>query len=226
MVLGVLAPSAALAGTIDQQTTVDEPSFSAAVYDNQSGSQTFRAGRSGALDRVDLYSIGTLNPPSAPLRVEIYQAAPGGCPSGAPIASTELAIADVPTGADTGYFPVNFATPATVVAANRYAIVARSATVVAASFALGTADGNPYVEGVTCYAFTTSPDDWLLDSLDIDLLFKTYVADPPATPAPIPAAPQQQKRKQKCKKGKKGKKRSATAAKKKQKKKCKKSRKK
>ena len=114
-----LIPAAgASAGTLDQQQTLSN--FGGLQVDgSNSKAQTFTAGLTGELDRVDLALSGT--GVATPLTVQIRDGsatAPG---------DTVLASASVPTSAVTGsesFVPITIASPASVTAGTQYSIVA------------------------------------------------------------------------------------------------------
>jgi hypothetical protein len=209
-VAGVLflgAAGAASAGTLDQQQAAG--SGDARVESGESLAQTFTAGLTGGLDRVDLLLGADGSGPSVPLTVEIRSVS-----SGSP-GSTVLAAGSVPpsaVGLTDAWIPITFAAAPTVTAGTQYAIVAYSSVDHANSYFWALEFGDPYAAGANFFQTSTPPDGtWTLTALDGDQAFKTYVAvpTPPAPPTGQPAA-----KHKKCKKHRK-KHRSAESAKKK-----------
>jgi hypothetical protein len=175
-----LAPSAALAGTLDQQQT-DVSGGDAYVDSAQSLAQTFTAGLTGNLDRVDL-SLRVLNGPTVPMAVQIRNAtavSPG---------STVLASQSIPPSGITGSFafvPITFAAPASVAAGTHYAIVAFSTTASPMDYSWAKSSISVYAGGDASYVPTSPPSgSWLpvSGSGPADLAFKTYVAPLAAVP--------------------------------------------
>ena len=207
----VFGPSTVLAGTLDQQQLNDEGGDTY-VDSEQSLSETFTAGVTGQLDRVDL-DLRVLNAPTLPMTVEIRNVTadlPG---------STVLASQDVgPSGIIGGFefIPIVFAAPASVASGTQYAIVAYSATVSPVDYSWARSFGKLYPGGSAFYVETSPPSTVWLEGPTFDYAFKTYVAPPPSNVAP----PQAPAKKKKCKKKKH--RRSAESAKKK---KCKKKKK-
>ena len=209
--------STAAAGTLDQQQT-SSTNNDVALFPDQTPAQTFTAGISGGLDRVDLLLLKVGTPPAA-VTVEIRNTSAGQPGTGV------LATASLPTsaiGTTQAFVPVTFATPAPVTAGTQYAVLA---------YTPGTPDntvgwrfqnaGNPYSPGAMFVSNDPLPPggNWQQDGgIDDDLGFKTYVvpAPPVAQPPPLRGYPLPKK---KCKKKKKKGKSLAAASKKK---KCKK----
>lgn len=126
--LGVLAlaPAGAWAGTPDQQQTSFAAGGAAISGDrHESHAQTFTAGLSGALDRVDLALAQPTSPSVGPLTVEIRNVDDGGAPGTIVLARADVPVASVPP-LDQGqaFVEVPLDSPATVVAGGQYAIVA------------------------------------------------------------------------------------------------------
>jgi hypothetical protein len=203
-----LVPGTALADTLDQQQP--NGGSDTKVGSVESLAQTFTAGLTGGLDRVELL-LGYPESDSAPdaaLTVEIRNAS-GGSPG-----STVLATGSVPASAVSStdaWIPVTFATAPPVTAGTQYAIVAYSPVDNTHNYFWALEFSNPYPAGAS-FDSAYPPNTWTLGFMgDADQAFKTYV-DVPAVPGqPTPV-------KKKCKKHKKHK-RSAESAKKK---KCKK----
>jgi hypothetical protein len=183
----LLAPGAALAGTLDQQQT-DISGGNYAIESVQSMAQTFTAGITGGLDRVDLSLLQFGGTPSAPLYVEIRDVS-GGAP-GANI----LANQSVPPTAVSGspsFVPIVFPSAAPVAAGAKYSIVAFSfASLVGGMYWLwrGSSNANSYPGGA---AFNSSPPlaSWMAEPPGSnELAFKTYVVpSTPSTPSAVTA---------------------------------------
>jgi hypothetical protein len=171
-----LAPSVALAGTLDQQQT-DGPAYSD-IYSSASLAQSFTAGVSGGVDQVDLY-LSSPGAPTAPLSVEIrdvYAGAPG---------VIVLASHSVPaSGFPAAFMSIKFATPAPVVAGTQYAIVAYSSTGISNPYLWFVSTANPYAGGQK-FAGPSPPSLGSWSGYPTgDLAFKTYVVPPVTTSSP------------------------------------------
>jgi hypothetical protein len=169
-------PGAALAGTLDQQqTNVTTKKFIGGAPSPSSVAQTFTAGLSGGLDQVDL-NLATSTAPNADLNVEIRDVS-GGQPGSTVLASHVVPLASVPADPNNAFVPVNFASPARVVAGTQYAIVAWSST--ASSMGVyewwGTLPESAYAAGAPFVSLTSPPSGPWSDG-GIALAFKTYVA--------------------------------------------------
>jgi hypothetical protein len=200
----LLIPGAALADTLDQQQPNSDAS--AALFATESLAQTFTAGLTGGLDRVELLLAADSSSPDAPLTVEIRDVS-GGSPGTAVLASGVVDQAAV--SSTEVWVPITFATAVPVTAGTKYAIVAYSSVDNSHRYLWGIAFPNPYPAGANFFQTVSPPGPtWTPTALDGDQAFKTYV-DVPAPPAgqPTPA-------KKKCKKRKKKKHRSAVTAKK------------
>jgi hypothetical protein len=175
--LGVLAlaPAAAFAGTLDQQ----QPSFAAGGgpiagpgLQPQSKAQTFTAGLSGALDRIDLALAQPSTPSVGPLTVEIRNVVVGGAPGTTVLASAAVPAASVPVVA-LAFVEVPFASPAAVVAGGQYAIVAYTGGT--DFYSWGRAGADLYPGGTAFNSFASPPSTWF-PFADEDFAFRTYVA--------------------------------------------------
>jgi hypothetical protein len=180
----LVLPSAALAGTLDQQQTLSN--FGGLqVASNNSKAQTFTAGLTGQLDQVDLAISGMAV--STPMTVQIRDGsatAPG---------DTVLASGSVPTTAVTStesFVPITFASPASVTAGTQYSIVALNDVLSSGWFwyAGKTPNMSPEsaYEGGTLYSSPDGPPAigafWAQGNSLADFEFKTYVAPPPPPP--------------------------------------------
>ena len=115
-----LIPGAASAvGTLDQQQTTGDPN-GVSVNSTVSAAQTFTAGLTGSLDRVDLF-IGRTGTPST-LNVEIRNVDGSGTPGATVLASLSVPASTVPAAPATSFTSFDFSTPAQVVAGTKYAI--------------------------------------------------------------------------------------------------------
>lgn len=175
-VLGVLglglAPAEAwAAGSLDQQQTQASggsaivgltPPFSGAPT---SWAQTFTAGMTGALDRIDVDLTSSIYG-DGPVGIELRTVS-GGVPS-----STVLASALTSDPIAEGWNTVTFATPPRVLAGTQYAIVATNSG--SEVDWLLSSNTNPYAGGTN---FTDFGDGagWASNFPDYDLTFKTYV---------------------------------------------------
>lgn len=174
-----LVPTAAWsAGTLDQQQT-SSGTFEAVVGVSSSGTfqsqaQTFRAGLSGTLDRVDLLLSGRSTNTEG-LTVEIWSE---WNPVGPDLlASTHIPPGDVPSS--NAFVPVVFATPGTVYSPQIYRIVVytdANEPSTTDSYIWSGATGDPYPEGMSwSNAQAPPPRGWNPHSTDVDFAFKTYV---------------------------------------------------
>jgi hypothetical protein len=128
----VLLTSTAGSPAVDAQNT--SITGNGELFSNtQWNAQTFTAGKSGPLSRVDVnlfcYFCGSL-PPSITVSI---RATSGGVPTGGDLATASTVITNWSVGAQ-AWFTANFATPATVSSGTQYALVVRSS----ASYANGT----------------------------------------------------------------------------------------
>ena len=175
-----MAPSVALAGTLDQQ----QPTASGSglnAQSTQSVAQTFTAGLSGQLDQVDLH-LEKLNNPTAPLSVELRDVS-GGLPGSTVLASQSVPASSVPPSPAAAFVSINFLAPAPVAAGTQYAIVAYSANVFPVGYAWSLTTGNPYAAGAVYFASSAPPTTAWMPDAGIDLAFRTYVTLPtPQTP--------------------------------------------
>jgi hypothetical protein len=193
VVVGVLAlaPAGAWAQTLDQQQEsfaaggeiINGPDRGAGGGD--SAAQTFTAGLSGALDRVDLALAQASTPSVGPLTVEIRDAV-GGAPGTTVLASTEVPQPNVPTGGSQAlaFVEVPFDSPTTVAAGSQYAIVAYTGG--SDFYQWGRSGADLYAGGSRFDSFESPPAIWLPVPAN-DHAFRTYVA-PADTTAPTSTA--------------------------------------
>jgi hypothetical protein len=173
-----LPASAAAAGTLDQQQTTVTTSggiFGPQTFTPRSDAQTFTAGLTGGLDRVDLFLkqnsiFGSSN--SVGLTVEIRTVS-GGVPGAVVLASATIAPGAIPApNSPQAFVPVTFSPPAPVVAGTQYAIVAYTGG--ADRYAWGAASPDPYAGGAFFQSEASPPTTWTANSF-FDFAFKTYV---------------------------------------------------
>jgi hypothetical protein len=169
--LPLAAPTVASAtDTLDQQQTSHPIAVHVAGAPCCSLAQTFTAGLSGPLDRVELFLYnGSL---TAPLKIEIRGVEGTGQPSAAVLASETVPASSVPAGG--GFVPVTYAVPAQVFAGTRYAIVVY-AVISGEGFGWGGGTGDPYPLGSSWGSTTSPPTTWDISFGSLDFAFKTYV---------------------------------------------------
>jgi hypothetical protein len=163
-----LAPATALAGTLDQQQTNASAGY-VGIGSGQSGAQTFTAGLSGSLDRVDLV-LQKIGDPTAPLNVEIRNAS-GGVPGTTVLASESVSTA---IGASPVFVAIGFLSPAAVVAGTQYSIVLWSVADPFNSYGWRNSSGEAYAGGGPFFV-PASPPSTAWTPVGGDLAFKTYV---------------------------------------------------
>jgi hypothetical protein len=175
----VALPGVAVAGMLDQQ----QPNGAGVGYDvdsTQSMAQTFTAGLSGALDRVDLKLDKSGSGVTMPLVVEIRNVA-GGLPGGTVLASGSLPASAAPAFMSPAFVPIGFAAPASVTAGTQYAIVTYNADTVPSFWGWPTDDTNPYAPGLALFQAASPPGPTWTSIDGSDLAFKTYVVTPTPT---------------------------------------------
>jgi hypothetical protein len=160
---------------IDQQSSGSVNRVTSSTSTNQIG-QSFTAGRTGALTRLDLSSVFTGGSNIISLTVRIY-ATSSGLPIGSPIASEVIPQADVPVNGTGAQMTVTFTSPANVIAGQQYAF----ALVPQASLLqIELVDPATYAGGQT---LDNGPSSWATVSgaANPDLVFATYVDSGPIT---------------------------------------------
>jgi hypothetical protein len=178
-----LAPASAFGQTLDQQqtdfTAGGEP-VNGPGRGGDSAAQTFTAGLSGALDRVDLALSQASTPAVGPLTVEIRNVDASGAPGETVLASTDVPQPDVPTGGSQAlaFVEVPFDSPATVVAGGQYAIVAYPGG--SDFYQWGRSGADLYAGGSRFDSFESPPVTWRPPSSN-DFAFRTYVASADTT---------------------------------------------
>jgi Tyrosine-protein kinase ephrin type A/B receptor-like len=171
----VPATPAFAADTLDQ-------SFAASgmvtfVHDVMVAGQSFTAGATGSLNRVDL-SIGRLDNPG-PLTISI-ETAPGGIPSGTVLATAAVAPSAVAN--DGAVHAVTIALPASLsTAGTQYAIVAAAPGAAQDTAWIWEVDSTNGYAGGTSLEGDTSKGTWTVHATD-DRTFATYVDPTPCAP--------------------------------------------
>ncbi len=160
--------------TLDQQQTeatstetIGGPSSPSPI----SEAQTFTAGLSGRLDRVQLYLSGNASDTGG-LTVEITTASGGG-PTPTVLESTTVAAAAIPPGG--GWVQADFGWGVPVSSGGQYAIVAYAGG--SDVYGWGFSSTNPYAGGEADYSTASPPSSWAANS-SVDTAFMTYVAVP------------------------------------------------
>ncbi len=177
----VLVPGTALADTLDQQQP--EGGSDVRIDSTESIAQTFTAGHTGGLDRVELLLGFPDFAPDAGLSVEIRTVS-GGSPGTTVLAAGNVAASAV--SSTDAWVPITFGTAVPVTAGTQYAIVAYSTVDNTHSYFWAIAFPDPYPAGATFYQTVTPPGPtWTLAALGGDQAFKTYV-EVPAPPATGP----------------------------------------
>jgi hypothetical protein len=169
-----VAASASAAGTLDQQQTavgtsaeIFGPSFLP-----ESQAQTFTAGLTGGLDRVDLSLKQAKVGNSVGLTVQIRTVS-GGVPGAVVLASATIAPGAIPAvNTPLAFVPVTFGPPAPVVAGTQYAIVVYTGG--SDQYVWGLAGANPYAGGEDFTTLSSPPTAWTAEP-NFDFVFKTYV---------------------------------------------------
>ncbi len=189
----LIPAGASAAGTPDVTQTVSTFSFTMGCHSQCSTmGQTFTAGRSGALDRVDLH-LARQTVGAGDVTVQIRNV-DSGCPSGdagALLASRVVPAATVPQDVDgtpVTLIPVTFTSPANVTAGTQYGIVVYST----GPYFIGGANGtNPYAGGLLCIGVEDAVPwfFWNVSGDTHDLAFTTYVEPTTVTPPPPPPPP-------------------------------------
>lgn len=182
LALGIAAP-AAQAGTIDQDTTDFFGASAERITGGESVAQTFTAGRSGLLDRVDLALFIAPGLITRPLTVQIRDVDAADAPGPTVLASASITPDSIP---HEDWTPVSFSARAPVTAGTRYAIVAYMPYPGFAAFPdppfreqwLWESPTLQYAGGETFLTQTSPPEGW--ERLSGDRAFRTYLAPPEA----------------------------------------------
>jgi hypothetical protein len=174
--LPALAPSAAIADTLDQQQPTGGSDVR--VDTGESLAQTFTAGLTGPLDRVELLLGAFDSPPDAPMTVEVRNVS-GGSPGTTVLASGSVAPSSVSPAE--AWVQIPFGTTAPVTAGTKYSIVVYSSVDTSHSFFWAIDFPDPYPAGASFYQTASPPNStWTLAALGGDQAFKTYVDVPPS----------------------------------------------
>ena len=175
-----LVPAAAGAvGTLDQQQG-DGTSAAFSITSTASEAQTFTAGVTGQLDRVELL-LSQNTTASTSTTVQIRNVNADGTPGTTILATSSVAADAPPQYPAQSFVAADFATPAPVVAGTEYAIVASSSNT-AASLGYhrwGFEQGDPYPTGASFIMFGPPSGTWEVASVG-DFGFRTYVSPPSA----------------------------------------------
>jgi VCBS repeat-containing protein len=151
----------------DQDPTDDVPRFTIA--------QTFTAGLSGPLGKVELYlnRINLVEVPELPITVEIRTVS-GLDPSDTVLATATIPSSAIPIAQLPAWVPATFSTPATVFAGTQYAIVAYTDS--AYSWHASSGAGDAYTGGSRRIRDTDFPE-WRSGCglCTIDMAFRTFV---------------------------------------------------
>jgi HYR domain len=182
----VSAFPASAAGTLDQSQSSDSAGTECLCEPFTRLAQTFTAGRTGDLDRIDLllYRVGS----PGDLTVQVRTAS-GGVPSEVVLATASVAAASVP---DAGWVSVPLSSPISSTAGRQYAIVLSAPGASSASpfYGWGSALGDPYAGG-DALTSVDSGGSWnpLIGpgDLRLDRAFNTYVGVPDVAPPTITA---------------------------------------
>ncbi|MGA2014794.1 MAG: choice-of-anchor D domain-containing protein [Solirubrobacteraceae bacterium] len=176
-----LGAGVAQADVLDQSQTQEDNAIlvsgPSSLFSGNSAAQTFTAGITGPLDRVQL-QVNSAQTGGDPLTIELTNTS-AGAPGSTVLAQASLPAANVPSGALT-WVEADFAAPPPVTAGVQYAIVAT--TTGASAYDWSLIDSNVYAGGD--HFFSPSPPAAWTDAGN-DLTFKTYVnLAPAATVAP------------------------------------------
>jgi hypothetical protein len=194
-------PAGAAAGTLDQS----QPEFLGGELEfggERQAAQTFTAGLTGNLDRVEV-AVRILALPSPPfphcdpgsgIIVGIRKVS-AGTPSESLLAITSVPPSSIPTSLSS-FVPAVFGTPAPVTAGTQYALVISAPDASCEEnyfpYRWGGANGNPYTGG-DLFLRENSSSSWTIQAAS-DAGFKTYVtvnplpgsSPPPGNPTPSP----------------------------------------
>ena len=170
-------------------TTVDQQNASitsnGVAFTNASWTgQTFTAGKSGSLSRVDINLFCVFCSSAPPSIVVSIRATSGGMPTGSDLASASVAISDY-SGLQ-GYYSANFANPPSVSSGTQYAIIIRASAAYGTSgknlgfsdSATGATVGNNVYAGGQLIRSTNSGSSWVAEpsyTPTADGGFKTYI---------------------------------------------------
>jgi hypothetical protein len=192
--LGV--PGGALADTLDQQQPVGGSDVR--VQSTESLAQTFTAGLTGGLDRIELLVGAPDSTPDAPMTVEIRNVS-GGSPGTTVLAAGGVAPAAV--GSTDAWVPITFAAAVPVTAGTQYSIVAYTSVDNTHSYFWAIDFPDPYPAGGSFFQTVSPPTGtWTPSGLGGDQAFKTYVEVPAPPPGQTGPTGQRAAAKKRCKK--------------------------
>ena len=174
VVAGSLGPAAWAAGSLDQeQPGVREGILM--VFAGRDNAQSFVAGRTGRLDRVDLRLAQNVGPDSAEQVAVRIQGAEGyfAVPTSQVLSETSVAATDVTP--DYGWTSVELSEPVSVVEGQSYAIVLSATVKDIEAFAWAYTEHEAYAGGIASMITTTDEDPGWGHRIDQDMNFRTYV---------------------------------------------------
>ena len=177
--IALAAAAPAMAGTLDQEQSLDSASSQHVGGSFGEWAQTFTAGRAGALDQVDLM----LEPVcSGSAILEIKEVDPAGAPTDIVLATESLVPDD--DVVDETFDSVFLASPADVVAGTQYAIALSTPS----CFRAYRSSSDVYATGAAFNrTFPASgPIGPWVQVAGTDFAFRTYVADPPPRSSQAP----------------------------------------
>jgi hypothetical protein len=178
LLLGIQAPASAATTEIEDQQMVADGNDGLWINSSQWGAQTFTAGKTGTLTRVDLYLQSVSG--QIGVKVEIRAVDTG---TGAPIGGQQFGVAGVALASATatatnagGWAQATFASPTTVTQGARYAIVVGLTCIVSCDVRWemrSDATTDSYTGGA---AWWTLSGEWRKSQTAFeDYLFKTWV---------------------------------------------------
>jgi hypothetical protein len=181
---GLAGAAPASAGTLDQQQTNASDPLPESLGGSVELAQTYTAGISGQQDQVDLSvdrDTSQCGATPAGLIVEIHGVDAVGEPDGPSLSTATVSDGAIPEfisdAPPLNYTPVSFASPATVSAGTRYAIVVRSPDTPNGCYAWYGSNADLYTRG-SALRSTDSGGSWSPPTYS-DFAFKTYVTPPP-----------------------------------------------
>lgn len=181
----LLSSSSAGGANLDQQNTsfTTNGERSSNSSNSQWSGQTFTAGKSGSLSRIDLNLFCVFCSTAPPPIVVSVRATSGGLPTGSDLASATLSLTDF-SGSQVWYSAL-FAAPATVAAGTQYAIVIRPSAALSngtlgfSDSAVSSTIGNDVYAGGALVFSTNSGSSWAIETgpaPSVDGAFKTYIS--------------------------------------------------
>lgn len=182
----VLATTGGGGSSIDQQNT-SITANGELFTNNQWVAQTFTAGKSGSLVRVDVNLFCVFCSTAPPAITVSIRGTTNGLPSGADLASTSVTMADF-SGSQV-YYAANFGSPTNVTSGVQYAIVIRATAAYGTGRNLGFSDsavsgstGNDVYAGGALAFSTTAGSSWAIETgpkPSVDGGFRTYIGSAP-----------------------------------------------